>query len=142
MLFTQKRDRHPFLGDAYLFFVLFGGAIIFSRIWFAVSGVNEVSRHGGVLKDFLQVLITLLLGSLGQLVGLCLLQLIKRLFYIALYESLELPLDNFPRLVVHFSRTWFVVSFRMVCRNFILAEIGKPYLFFLCLFAKLIVPYR
>lgn len=46
-----------------------------------------------------------------------------------------------PRLAVPSFRTWFAVSFRMVCRDFMLPEICKPCLF-LCLFqfAQLIGP--
>ncbi len=43
----------------------------------------------------LALLIALIPGRLGQLVGLCLQQLIERLFYTASHKFLELPLDNF-----------------------------------------------
>ena len=46
------------------------------------------------------------------------------------------------RLVVQSFQAWFAVSFRMVCRNFILPEICKPCLFFVFLFAKNIIPDR
>ena len=47
-----------------------------------------------------------------------------------------------PRLAVQSSQAWFAVSFRMVCRNFILPEFCKPCLFlFSSQFAKLIVHY-
>ena len=90
----------------------------------------------------LALLITLVPGSLGQLLCLGLQQLVECLLYAATHKFLELPLDYFLIQLYNLFRHGLLAPFRMVCRDFILPEGCKPcLLLFAFQFAKIIVPY-
>ena len=87
----------------------------------------------------LALLITLVPGSLGQLLCLGLQQFIERFLYAAPYQLFDLTLDYFLVQLYNLFGHGLLSPFRMVCRDFILPEGSKPCLF---IFAKLILPYR
>ena len=75
--------------------------------------------------------IALVPGCLVQLLRLGLRQFVEGLLCAASYQLFDLTLNYFPVKLCNFSGYGLLSPFGMVCRDFSLPEICKPYLFFL-----------